>query len=126
MKTPDPFAACPVRIPFVRARADRQGRLQLKHSPPPGHGVRGFFARYFRLFRGRRIFLDERGSFFWNLIDGRHTLAEIERELARHYDLETQQSRDAVILFTKMLMRRGLIGLKLPSTGATNTREVQP
>jgi hypothetical protein len=104
-----------VRIPFVRARADKQGRLQLKHSPPPGRGLRGFLARQFALFSVRRIFLDERGSYFWNLIDGNRTLAEIERNLARQYDLETQQSRDAVILFTKMLMRRGLIGLKLPS-----------
>jgi len=120
MKKNDPFAACPVRIPFIRAKSDTQGRLQLKHSPPPGRGLRGFLARQFSLFSVKRIFLDERGSFFWNLIDGHRTLAEIERSLARQYDLEAQQSRDAVILFTKMLMRRGLIGLKLP-----NHQEVQ-
>ncbi len=123
MKNPDPFAARPVRIPFVRARADSQGRLQIKHSPPPGRGLRGFFARYFSLFPIRRVFLDERGSFFWNLIDGHHTLADIERALNRQYAMETQQSRDAVILFTKTLMRRGLIGLKLPTS--ENAREVR-
>jgi hypothetical protein len=118
MKNPDPFAACPVRGPFVQSLTDKQGRLQLKHSPPPGRGLRGFLERQFALITVRRIFLDERGSFFWNLIDGNHTLGEIERKLARQYDLETRQSRDAVILFTKMLMRRGLIGLKLPSQEA--------
>jgi len=120
MKNPDPFAALPVRTPFVRARADSQGCLQIKHSPPPGRGLRGLFARYFSLFPVRRIFLDERGSFFWNQIDGQHTLADIERALNQKYAMEAQQSRDAVILFTKMLMRRGLIGLKLPSASGKN------
>jgi hypothetical protein len=31
--------------------------------------------------------------------------------------MEPAQSRDAVILFTKMLMRRSLIALKLPGHG---------
>ena len=123
MKTNGPFAARPVRIPFVRARADGQGCLQVKYSPPPGHGLRGFLARHFSIFPSCRIFLDEKGSFFWRLIDGRRDLSDIEGELRRHYQMGAGESRDAVILFTKMLMRRGLIGLKLPSTGPEDSQE---
>jgi hypothetical protein len=104
----------------VRARADEQGRLQLKQSPPPGRGLRGFLARHFSMFPSRRACLDEKGTFFWQQIDGQTTLGEIEARLREHYRLEQRQSMDAVVLFTKMLMRRGLIALQLPDQAQSN------
>ncbi len=109
----NPFAARPVLLPHVIAQADAQGRLQLRQKTPPRHRMRDIFARYLPMFPSRCIYLDDQGSFFWREIDGRKTLGEIEILFREHFRLEPQRSRDGVIVFTKMLMRRGLIGLQL-------------
>ncbi len=108
----DPFAACPVVVPHVEAE-ERNGRVQIRQELPPSKGVRAFLARRFAMFPFRLVCLDEQGSFYWNQIDGRRTLGEIEQDLRAHFHLEPRQSRDAVVLFTKMLMRRGLVALRL-------------
>jgi hypothetical protein len=109
----NPFSACPVAAPFVQIE-ETEGKVQLRQTPPPKPGLRAFFARRFSMFPFRLVCLDERGTFYWKQIDGQRTLGEIEQRLRNHYRMEPAQSRDAVILFTKMLMRRSLIALKLP------------
>jgi hypothetical protein len=109
----DPFAAIPHIAPHVRARTGVDGLVQIKRTPPAGRGLRGFLARYLGFHLTTRIDLDERGSFFWSRIDGVRDLRAIEGELRACYNLGDQESKDAVILFTKMLMRRGLILLDL-------------
>ncbi len=64
--------------------------------------------------RDMRVNLDKHGSFFWRLIDGQRTLHEIERVLREHESLQRRESREAVVLFVKMLMNRRLIWLKTP------------
>ena len=117
MKAPtlpnDPFAARPVHAPFVEAE-EKNGQIQLRQAPPPQRGARAFLARHFSMFPFRLVCLDEHGTFYWKQIDGERTLGQIEQKLRSHYQMEPAQSRDAVILFTKMLMRRSLIALKLP------------
>ena len=117
MKTPparhDPFAACPIHAPYVQAQ-EFNGRVQVRLCPPPRRGVRALLTRHLALFPFRPVCLDELGTFYWKQVDGRRTLAEIERRLRDHVPMERSQSRDAVVLFTKMLMRRSLIALKLP------------
>ena len=120
MKTPatrkDPFAACPVHAPYVEAR-EIDGKVQVRLQPPPSAGRGGWrasLARRLTMFPFRLVCLDELGTFYWKQVDGRRTLAEIERRLRDHARLEPGQSRDAVVVFTKMLMRRSLIALKLP------------
>jgi hypothetical protein len=112
----NPFAACPVPAPFVQVE-ETNGQIQVRQTPPPKHGIRAFLARRFSMFPFRLVCLDERGSFYWKQIDGKRTLGEIEQRLRVEYKMEPAQSRDAVILFTKMLMRRSLIALKLPGHG---------
>ena len=109
----NPFAACPVQAPFVHAE-ENNGHIQVRQAPPPRRGIRAFLARRFSMFPFRLVCLDERGTFYWKQIDGKRTLGEIEQRLRDHYKMEPAQSRDAVVLFTKMLMRRSLIALKLP------------
>jgi len=123
----DPFAAIPRTAPHVRARCGGGGLVQLKRTPPEGRGLRGYLARHLGLRRTTRVDLDERGSFFWNQIDGIRDLRAIEHALRARFALEEQQSKDAVILFTKMLMRRGLILLDLrKSHPARPTSNLQP
>jgi hypothetical protein len=109
----DPFAAIPRIAPHVRVRTGADGLVQIKRTPPEGRGLRGFLARHLGLRRTTRIDLDERGSFFWSRIDGVRNLRAIEGELRARFELGDQESKDAVILFTKMLMRRALILLDL-------------
>ena len=109
----NPFAACPVPAPFVQTE-ENDGKIQVRQTPPPKQGLRAFLARRFSMFPFRLVCLDERGTFYWKQIDGKRTLGEIEQRLRDRYQMEPTQSRDAVILFTKMLMRRSLIALKLP------------
>ena len=109
----DPFAARPVYAPFIEVE-EKNGQVRLRQAPPPKPGLRAFLSRRFAMFPFRLVCLDERGTFYWKQIDGRRTLAEIEYRLRREYRMEPASSRDAVIIFTKMLMRRSLIALKLP------------
>lgn len=109
----DPFAALPVVAPMVRTKEDGRGGLQLKQSIPPGRGLRGWLARNFGMHRARRVDLDEHGAAYWQLIDGHRNLREIESALRARFGLNEQASKDAVIVFTKMLLRRGLILLDL-------------
>jgi hypothetical protein len=123
MKSPasnNPFAACPVQAPFVQVE-ENQGRIQVRQTPPPRQGIRAFLARRFSMFPFRVVCLDERGTFYWKQIDGKRTLGEIEQRLRTQYRMEPGQSRDAVVLFTKMLMRRSLIALKLPQPAETRS-----
>ncbi len=109
----DPFAARPVHAPHVTTQ-EVNGKVQLRLGPPPGRGWRAWLDKRFAMFPFRMVCLDEVGTFFWKQIDGSRTLAEIEEQVRGHARMEASQSRDAVILFTKMLMRRSLIALQLP------------
>ena len=123
----DPFAACPVHAPYVEAR-EIDGKVQVRLQPPPSAG-RGWWASLtFRLtmFPFRLVCLDELGTFYWKQVDGRRTLADIERRLRDHARMEPGQSRDAVVVFTKMLMRRSLIALKLPGHAEAARAGVRP
>ncbi len=62
-----------------------------------------------------RVNLDERGSAFWGLIDGETELNEIERQLRQKFSLSREDSELAAVQFTKRLMKRYLIYLKVPA-----------
>jgi len=109
----DPLDATPVVPSGVEAAIGRQALAQLRRPLPEQKGLGGWVNR---TLGGRqvRVNLDERGTAFWQLIDGERTLAHIERELRRRYNLGAQESRTAVVAFTKMLMQRGLVALRMP------------
>jgi len=109
----DPLLAVPEVAPYVRLRLDGAGCGQIKRQPAPGRGVRGWLARRFGMFRRYRIDLDERGTFFWQQIDGQRNLRMIARLMRNRFGLGEQEAADAVVLFTKALMRRGMIYLDL-------------
>ena len=109
----DPFDAVPVIAPGVEARQDGQEHFQVRRTSKKKSGLAGVLARKFGFERAVRANLDKMGSFYWRQIDGRKDLARIEKKLRRHFRLSRQQSRGATVKFTKALMERGLILLKV-------------
>ncbi len=109
----DPLLAVPRVAPYVRVKIDPSGCAQIKRQQPPGRGLRGWLARRFGMFQTGRVNLDERGTFFWQQLDGRRNLRMIARLIRNRFSLKEKEAADAVVLFTKALMRRGLILLDL-------------
>lgn len=109
----DPLDATPVVPEGVEVRYDSQKRVQLRREGPERGRIRKFLAEKFSMKKTVRVNLDERGTFFWKEINGRRTLHDIERKMRYAFSLEEPQSRKAVIEFTKTLMLRGLVALKL-------------
>ncbi len=122
---PDPFAAIPFVGQNVEARSDSQGLIQLRMTLKPEPGVSHWLAHKLGMTRDARVNLDRRGSFFWSQIDGRRTLHDIERAMRERESLRRRESREAVVLFVKMLMSRRLIWLKspLPDGAATENKD---
>ena len=115
---PHPFTAVPVVTEGVESREDDQGRIQLRLKLPERSGLKEFLARKLGFRRTVRVNLDETGSRFWKLIDGRRSLAEIEKEIRKQLDVSGKESREATVLFVKSLMTRGLIHLEMPVRNA--------
>jgi len=121
----DPFDAVPVAAEGVEVRADSRSCVQLKRTFVPKPGLAGLLARTFGLRRDIRVDLDERGTAFWKLIDGRRTVRDIEQSIRRTYSLPRHENEKATILFAKMLMERYLIHLEIPRKNeaeVTNSR----
>ena len=110
----DPLAATPVVAPDVEALKDNAMQLQLRRPVPPRTVFGRTVQKVFGYTRKVRVNLDERGTEFWEQIDGARDLHEIERLLRQRYGLKVEESRRATIEFTKTLMTRGLICLRLP------------
>jgi len=111
-----PLDAIPVIPQEVEFGVDGSARVQVRRPLDPPDGWRARLAVWFRFKREVRINLDERGSSFWNLIDGRRPLKEIARKMRRQFGLNSGDSREVTVKFTQLLMRRGLIYLQLPDS----------
>jgi hypothetical protein len=111
----DPLAVTPEAEQGVDARIDEQNLLQLRRRFTTRGGIYGWISRKLRYRHEVRINLDERGTRFWQLMDGRRSLDAIAAALGREFDLEQSKAREAAILFTKMLMTRHLVYLRVPT-----------
>jgi len=111
----DPLAVTPEAEPDAEARIDEKNLLQVRRRFPARGGLYGWISRKLRYRHEVRINLDERGTRFWQLMDGRRNLDAIAVALGKEFDLERSKAREAVILFTKMLMTRHLVYLRVPT-----------
>ena len=109
----DPFEAVPVRNELAEYRRDSQSCYQIRMRVPAGPGLRGRLADRFGLHKDIRVDLDAHGSFFWSQVDGRQDLRTIEEKLREQFSLAPEKSGEATLLFTKTLMLRHLIQLKV-------------
>jgi hypothetical protein len=113
----DPFDAIPLVADGVESKTDLKGRLQLRKEIKPKPGLSERLARRLGFRRDIRINLDENGSLFFQSIDGRRSLKDIERSLRAKWGLSEEKSKNAVVLFTKMLMVRHLMYLQIDRRG---------
>ena len=111
----NPLDVVPDTEPGVEARPDSTDCLHLRRRFEPTGRL---YPRVARLLRHRhevRVALDEQGTLFWRLMDGRRTLRAIAAEMASTLDgADEEQARQAVITFVKLLMARHLVYLKVP------------
>lgn len=104
-----PLEAIPIRSGKVEQRRSDRGEIHLLGTFPHT----GLFGRLMpKSERTVQVALDDKGSFFWSLLNGQRDLFEISDKLQSRFSLEESESREATILFVKMLMRRGFIRLK--------------
>jgi len=101
----------------VEACRDGASLTQLRRARPHRSGPAGLVGRLLGFSGHVRVALDERGSAFWEQVDGRRNLHAIERHLRERFGLERGESERAVVEFTKLLMLRGLVCLRLPGRG---------
>ena len=109
----DPLLAIPIAASDVEARIDNQQCIQLRRTMPVRKGMIGFVVKRFKIQREKRINLDEHGTRFWNQIDGKKNLLTITESLVTGLKADRADCKMAVIMYTKALMQRGFINLKI-------------
>lgn len=109
----NPLAVVPLKPDNVELRRDSRGQIHLRlHTTVMG--LRKRVADALRYDYSRKIALDEMGTRFYGLVDGVRTLGGIVDEMANATGKDRKEVADSVVLFTKNLMTRNLIVLKVP------------
>lgn len=104
--------ATPSILPGIEAYISADGTGHIRREVRE----RGLFDRMRnREIAKRRCFfnLDAFGSIYWKHIDGRNTLSQIARKMAGEFDWDLSATENSVFEFTKTLMSRGLIDLRI-------------
>jgi len=109
----DPLDAVPVKAAGVTEEAGVGGALILVRRAPVPMRYARLLGRFLGGDRISRVVLDENGVFFWRQIDGVRTLRQIADAMRVRLNRPEGDARAAVIAFTKDLMKRNLIQLKL-------------
>jgi hypothetical protein len=118
----DPLDAVPVAHENVETAGDDAGNMHLRRKIEVRKGFFAPVARLLRLKRYKQLDLDKRGARFWRLIDGKRSLKTISSAMASECAADSKEMEKAVMLYTKALMLRGFVGLKI---GSSNTHGVR-
>ncbi len=110
----NPLAAIPEVAPGVEARADDRGWLQLRKPRLYTGGIAKWLGHRLRWRADIQVQLDEYGTFYWRQVDGRHSLDQIAAAFSERYARSREESRRAVMQFTRDLMLRHIIQLQQP------------
>jgi hypothetical protein len=111
---PHPLDAIPDVMATVESRTGRDGLVQVRQ---PRLYTGGLSRRLARLVRWRAdviIQLDEYGSFYWRQINGQRSLDELATQFSERFGRTPEESRRAVLQFTRELLARRLVYLKQP------------
>jgi hypothetical protein len=112
--TVNPLAAIPLKPDNVELRRDMAGCLHLRMTPP----LKPFqqkVATWLRYDYTRKLTLDEYGEIYYSLIDGQRPLSAIVDELTKQLGKDRNEVAMMVVTFTKMLMTRNMVALKVPA-----------
>ena len=94
-----------------------EGNLRLRGPLLKRGPLRRLMARIFRLAVRVEVELDDAGSFVVERLDGRR-LGEIAEDLAAHLKLRRREAEGALVAFLQLLLRRKLVRIELPGSGA--------
>lgn len=109
----DPFAVVPVVPENVEQKRDGAGALHLRLILRI-KGLKKAVADWLGYDYSRKLVLDELGSLYYGLIDGRRTLGEIVNCMLANTDRSRADLEKDVIMFTKTLMMKNMLMLQVP------------
>lgn len=110
----DPLLAVPHVILEVEARRDKSGLIYLRRTLPPTSRFDAWCRRMLRTPRVFHMELDEPGTTYWELIDGKRNLHAFVPTFLSQYSMSRDEARQAIVTYTSDLMIRHLIQLELP------------
>ena len=117
--TGEALRAVPRHSPTAEEKIDPEtDKLYLRLPVAPRNPVSRALDRKGGLKRHRQFDLDPVGRAYWELCDGKRTLAQIADGLRRRYGWKTRESRDATLQYTITLTQRELIFLDLSHRAA--------
>lgn len=111
----DPLAVIPFRPENVDLKYDSQQRAHLRVRVP----LTGFLKRVADRCGydyTKKSMLDEYGTAYMSLADGQADLKTIIAQMATQFGKTPKEMEAAVMLFTKTLMTKQLIALKVPES----------
>ena len=118
----NPLDAVPLVAPGVSIRAgdgpDSDG-LILRRLLDTAATRRGRLLGWLHMQRSAHVKLDRPGSFFWRQIDGQRDLAHIARALAQEFKMADDDARRATVTFTRDLMLRHFIMIRIEAPPAS-------
>ena len=117
----DPLAAIPLKPENVELKPDSRGCLHLRMTPPL-KPLKRKVAKWLGYDYTSRLELDEYGSHYYRLIDGQRPLSAIVDELAKKLGKERSEVAKMVVVFTKTLMTRNMVVLKITPPPARGGR----
>ena len=108
-----PLSVIPVKPDNLEIKYDSIGmmHLRLMQEPP---GMLKHVVRWLRYDYSRKIELDEYGTTYYSMVDGKIDLRKIIDKMMVKFDRNREDTEQAVILFTKKLMQMQMILLKVP------------
>jgi hypothetical protein len=116
----DPYSVIPLKPDNLEIKYDSHGMMHLRLSQEP-EGFLKHLVRWLRYDYSRKLELDEYGTAYYSLVDGKTNLKQIIDKMNSKFDKSRDEIEKAVILFTKKLMQMQLILLKVP-TSATGEK----
>lgn len=112
---PDPLSVIPIKPDNLEIKYDSLGMMHLRLSQEPT-GLLKHVVRWIRYDYSRKVELDEYGTAYYSLVDGKTNLRQIINKMNAKFDKSREEIEQAVILFTKKLMQMQMILLKVPAS----------
>jgi len=108
----DPLEAVPFVPETVEMKEDSAGNLQLRVQQKLGR-MRRRVADLLGQDHSAKVALDEHGTFFMRQVDGERDLRAIVDVMVDHSGRERKEVEDGVVLYTKKLMVKNMLALKV-------------
>lgn len=121
----DPLDAIPMLPEHTEVMRDKSTGLQVRRRLIQKSKLIRSFEKIIGP-RWRRLHLDERGAAYYRQVDGQRSLREIATNMAEELAVDADQTEEAVLLFTRDLMLRGMIVLDLGTAPDPTSTSVKP